>query len=100
MAHGVNSEEVRDALAVGGASLGFVAAVRRLFGRSRPEHGVGAAVARIEAKLDQVRVELADHRRAYDTGLSQIHRELEDHREEDNRRFAELAGRIASGPCA
>jgi|GEM_PF-3902718 hypothetical protein len=95
MAHGVNSEEVRDALAVGGAGLGFMAAVRRLFVGPRGDHGMGASVARIEAKLDQVRVELADHRRAYDSGLGQIHRELEDHREEDNRRFGALAARIA-----
>ncbi|HLH76106.1 MAG TPA: hypothetical protein VKV28_04790 [Candidatus Binataceae bacterium] len=95
MGHGVNTEEVRDALAVGGAGLGFMAAVRRLFGAARPDLGMSAAVVRIEAKLDQVRVELADHRRAYDSGLSQIHRELEDHREEDNRRFGELSARIA-----
>jgi|SRR5579875_234914 len=91
----MNIDEVKDALTVGGAGVGVFAALRRMFGRGRGERPYRRdALTRIEDKLDQIRTEMADYRRSSDQGFAQIHREIENHREEDNRRFGELFSRL------
>lgn len=96
--HNLNPDEVKNGFELGAAVTAFFAAVWRLLKGSQRYRGVDmdspAPLLRIEAKLDQMRIEMADDRRAQAARIEQLDRRIADHEDHDNSRFEEVFRRL------